>query len=114
MAEADIPSAEESINSIAGAPRRGQYKIIRVDGTEAVHQGKISIAEIERIIGCTGLDIVTIDRRRQTVMFVDDTGMLDGKPVNPKATELYRAICKAGTVWAIHGDVVIVPAGGLA
>jgi len=93
---------------------RGQYKVIRVDGTETLHHGKVSIAEIQSLIGCDGLDTVTIDRKRQTVMFVDDTGMIDGKPVNPEATELYRRICKPGTVWAIHGDVVIVPAGGLA
>jgi hypothetical protein len=35
-------------------------------------------------------------------MFVDDTGMLDGKPVNAKATALYRAICKRGTEHQIH------------
>lgn len=91
-----------------------QYKVLRVDGSETVHQGKVSLAEIQHLIGCSGLDTVTIDRRKQTVMFVDDTGMIDGKPVNPKATELYRAICKPGTLHSIHGDVVIVPAGGLA
>jgi hypothetical protein len=36
------------------------------------------------------LDHVTIDRRRHTVMFVDDTGMLDGKPVNANAAALYK------------------------
>jgi hypothetical protein len=92
----------------------GTYKVIRTDGTETEHQGKASIAEIMRIIGCTGLDTVTIDRKRQTVMFVDDTGMLEGKSVNQKATALYRAVCKPGTVHQIHNDVVIVPSGGLA
>jgi hypothetical protein len=86
----------------------GAYKIIRVDGTETVHEGKPSIAEICQLIGCDGLDHVTIDRRRQTVMFVDDTGMIDGKPVNAKATVLYHAICKPETIHQIHGDVVIV------
>jgi hypothetical protein len=71
-----------------------------------------SPTRILRLIGCTSLDTVTIDRRKQAVMFVDDTGMIDVKPVNPKATELYHRVCKPGTVWAIHGDVVIVPAGG--
>jgi hypothetical protein len=91
-----------------------QYKVIRMDGTETVHAGTVSTVEICKLIGCDGLDTVTIDRRRQTVMFVDDTGMLDGKPVNAKATALYHAICRPGTVHQIHGDVVIVPAGGLA
>lgn len=84
------------------------YKIIRVDGTETVHEGKPTIHEITRLIGCDGLDTVTIDRKRLTVMFVDDTGLIDGKPVNAKATALYHAVCKPGTVWQIHGDVVIV------
>lgn len=89
----------------------GTYKVIRVDGTETIHEGKPTIGEITRLIGCDGLDHVTIDRRRQTVMFVDDTGMLDGKPVNAKATALYHAVCKPGTVWQIHGDVAIVNDG---
>jgi hypothetical protein len=42
---------------------------------------------------------------------VDDTGMLDGKPVNPKATALYQAICRPGTIRPIHGDAVIVNNG---
>jgi hypothetical protein len=90
------------------------YKIIRVDGTETSHEGKASIVEVLRIIGCDCLDTVVIDRRRQTVMFVDDTGMLDGKPVNAKATALYRAVCKPGTLHSIHGDVVIVNDGDYA
>jgi len=92
----------------------GQYKVIRTDGTEIVHQGNPTLRAIEMLIACSGLDTVTIDRKRQTVMFIDDTGMLDGKPVNAKATALYHAVCRPGTVHSIHGDVVIVPAGGLA
>jgi hypothetical protein len=86
----------------------GYIKVIRTDGTESIHQGKASVAEICRLIGCGTLDTVTIDRKRQTVMFVNDSGVLDGKPVNAKATALYHAVCKPGTVHQIHGDVVIV------
>jgi hypothetical protein len=112
VADFEIPSREASINS--NAVSSGTYKLIRCDGSEAVFSGKISLAEIERLIGCTGLDHVTIDRLRQTVMFVDDTGMVDGKPVNPKATALYHAVSTPGNPYSLHGDVVIVPAGGLA
>jgi len=42
---------------------------------------------------------VTIDRERQTVMFVDDTGVIHGGPINPKARALCHAICTPGTVW---------------
>jgi hypothetical protein len=89
----------------------GTYKIIRIDGSETIHRGKSSLSEIMRLIGCSSLDTVSIDRRRRTVMFVDDTGMIDNKPVNAKATALYRAVCKPGTLHQIHGDVVIVNDG---
>jgi hypothetical protein len=59
-------------------------------------------------------DAVTIDRRRQAAMFVDDVGMLDRKPVNAEATALYNAVCKPGYPCSIHGDVVIVQAEVLA
>jgi hypothetical protein len=88
--------------------KRGQYKIIRTDGTQTLHTGRVSIREIERLIGCDRLDSVTINPKRTTVMLVDDTGMLDGKPVNRKATKLYRSLYGPGTVHQIHGDVVIV------
>jgi len=87
---------------------RGQYKVILVDGTETVHRGKPTMADICRLIRCDTLDTVTIDWRRQTVMFVDDTGMLDGKPVNPKATAVYHAVSTPGNPYSIHGNVVIV------
>jgi hypothetical protein len=84
------------------------------DGTEDRHQGKVSRCANLQAHRPDSLDTVTIDRRRPTVMFVDDTGMIDGKPVNPKATALYTAFCRPGTVHQVHGDAVIVPAGGLA
>jgi hypothetical protein len=34
--------------------------------------------------------------------------MIDNKPVNQKATALYHAVCRPGTLHQIHGDVVIV------
>jgi hypothetical protein len=89
-----------------------QHRLIRTDGTEIILEGRPSFEEIRRLIGCDCLDTVTIDRRRQTVMFVDDTGMITGKPVNPKATSRYQPVCKPGNVYAIHGDVVILDERG--
>jgi hypothetical protein len=91
--------------------KRGEHRLIRVDGTDEVRPGRIGIREINRLISADGLDSVTLRRHGgypTEIMMVDDTGMVDGKPVNPKATELYHSICKPGMVWAIHGDVVIV------
>lgn len=85
----------------------GEYRIIRVDGTEEFHEEKPTIRALSRIIGCDTVDTVNL-RRDSNIMVVDDTGMIDGKPVNPKATEIYHSVCRPGTIHAIHGDVVIV------
>src|SRR5271168_3763004 len=91
--------------------KRGEFKIIRVDGTETIHETKPSIRDIEKFIDAEMLDTVIIDFVHKQIMMVDDTGMCDGKPVNPKATALYHAICKPGTLHCIHGDVAIVNDG---
>jgi hypothetical protein len=88
--------------------RQVSHLLIRTDGTETILDHRPSFEDIRRLIGCDALDHVTINRRRQTVMLVDDTGMLDGKPVNAKATARYHRICVPGTVHQIHGDVVIL------
>lgn len=88
--------------------RRGEYRVLRVDGTEQLIEEKPSIGKIERDIGASCLDTVCLDRENSQIMMVDDTGMIDGKPVNSKATALYHSICRPGTVYAIHGDVAIV------
>jgi hypothetical protein len=85
-----------------------RHRLIRTDGTEQILGHRPSLDEIRRLNGCECMDTVTINRMRQTVMFVDDTGMIDGKPVNPKATALYHAICKPSTIHQIHGNVVIL------
>jgi hypothetical protein len=87
---------------------KGHYKVILVDSTQSIHEGTPSVADICRLIGCDTLDTVCIDRDRQVVMFVDDNGMIAGKPVNLKATALYHAVCQPGTEHQIHGNVVIV------
>lgn len=86
----------------------GEYKIIRVDGTVTLHESKPIMQRLHRELGCDLVDTVILDREREIVMVVDDSGMVDGKPLNLKATELYQAICKPGTVHGIHGDVAIV------
>jgi hypothetical protein len=87
---------------------RGSYWIIRVDGSATLYEERPTLRQICAAIGCTVIDTVILDRKKEVVMIVDDTGMIDGKPVNAKATELYHAVCKPGTIWSIHGDVAIV------
>ena len=92
--------------------RQGQWLVIRVDGKEEPMEGKPTIGKIYRALGVTCCDSVTLrfpnGKQDAIVMMVDDTGMVDGKPVNPKATELYHTRCKPGTLFSIHGDVAIV------
>lgn len=89
----------------------GEYLVITADGQETRMEGKISCATVERLIRAEALDTVCLRKKNgvaEIIMMVDDTGMIDHKPVNSKATALYRSICRPGTVFAIHGDVVIV------
>lgn len=83
-------------------------KVIRVDGSEEDHQlpTKNVFSQIYKLIGCDGGDGFNLRDGRSVI--VDDTGMIDGKPINNKATKLYHAICRPGTTHCIHGDVAIV------
>jgi hypothetical protein len=40
----------------------GTYRVIRIDGTESMHECKATIGEIMRLMCCVGLDIATIGR----------------------------------------------------
>jgi len=86
----------------------GESRLIRVDGQEAVLSERPTIAMIRRRLRAQSLDTITIDRENRQIMAVDDTGMIDGKPVNEKATLLYRQICVPGSMGTIHGDVMII------
>lgn len=81
--------------------------IIRTSGAQEQHDipKSSAIREIRKLIGATCLD--TVNLRTGDVMLVDDTGMVDGRPINPEATKRYHAVCRPGTVHCIHGDVAI-------
>jgi hypothetical protein len=87
--------------------RQGSYKIIRVDGGEELRCEKPTFDLVLEALGADCLDTVLLDRENWQVMAVDDTGLIDGKPINARATELYHAVCKPGTVFPICGDVVL-------
>jgi hypothetical protein len=85
---------------------------------EGEHQSVLlPVKDYGRHVGQTYFKGHTMDftkvrfKGRLCTMAVDDTGMCDGLPVNPIATEAYHANCKPGTVHAIHGPAVIF--GGL-
>lgn len=88
--------------------KQGTFKIIRTDGSEEFFNEKPTFPRVLKEIGADCIDTVTLDRNASQIMVVDDTGMIDGKPVNAKATALYLSICKPGTNYAICGDVILV------
>ena len=92
--------------------KRGQWLIIRVDGTEEPMEGRPSIYEVYQALGCECIDTVSLVKdssgQALVVMIVDDTGMIDRKPVNPKATAMMRFTARGILPCAIHGDVALV------
>lgn len=90
--------------------RRGEWRVIRVDGSIELVESKPTLHAIYGAIGCEICDTVLLSERggRPTIiMMVDDTGMIDHKPVNPKASALMRNL-HPGYLYDIHGDVAIV------
>lgn len=85
-------------------------KIIRVDGTEEPIEASKSVVALAKRIGAELIDTVQLRHlgSQGWVMLVDDTGLIDGKPINETATALYHCNCKPGTTHPICGDVVIV------
>lgn len=82
-------------------------EIIRVSGARETHLvPRGSMKEIRTLIAADCFD--TVNLRNGMVMLVDDTGMIDGRPVNSEATKLYHGVCRPGTTHQICGDVAIV------
>lgn len=82
-----------------------RVEIIRTDG--AIEFVEMPQGEIEAAIGADGLCTVNL-RQGNRIMICDDTGAVNGRPVNAKATALYHSVCRPGTVWQIRGDVAII------
>ena len=67
-------------------------------------------SKIYRDIGCECVDTVVLTREGYEagiVMLVDDTGLINRKPINTHATALYREVCRPGNPHSVHGDVAI-------
>ena len=98
---------------------RGTYLILRADGREEVVHKKVTGNNLRRDIGAKMLDFVSLGRG-DLEMAVDDNGwetraeerpygmeliqVRPLKPINHKATEIYRAL---GSTGQIAGDVAI-------
>lgn len=82
--------------------------LLRVDGKKTYYDTKVAIKQVAEIIGASCLDTVRL-KDCVHVMCVDDTGMIDQKPINKEATKLYWQKCGYETDNCIHGDVFICP-----
>lgn len=82
-------------------------EVLRVDGTKQTVESPCRglLTTVYRLIKCELID--TVNLRDGRVMLVDDTGAIDGKPVNEQATQLYHSVCRPGTTNPICGDVAI-------
>jgi len=86
--------------------KRGQYKIVRPDGSEEMVDKKPTLEALYEAIGCDCVDIVRVGSRdSQQVMIVDDNGLLNNLPINDKATALYWQFYN--TTSPIVGTVVL-------
>lgn len=93
--------------------KQGEYLVIETNGKETRVEEKPTMARILAAIGCTGLDTVCLTKGpdgAETVMCVDDTGLIDHKPYNETATLLYRVLCHPKPIYEqpICGNVVLV------
>ena len=86
------------------------YTVIRVDGREELYAEDFTIDRIHTLLACRWLHVVNIGKANDPpddrLLLVDDTGLLEGKPINPVATRLYRRVAP-GSAHHIHGDVVL-------
>ena len=84
-------------------------RIIHADGTETALKHKRSMSEIASLIGADACDSVSLDHlgRPPQVMIVDDAGLIDGKPINAKATALYHG-SRPGSMYPVCGDAAVV------
>ncbi len=87
--------------------KRGEFLLITTGGEERLVTMKPFPATIRTLLGAECLDMLIIDFEHAQIMVIDDTGMLDGKPINTRASEIYRSACKPGAKQSIHGDVVV-------
>lgn len=86
----------------------GCFLVLRINGRISLEEGKATINKIHRAIGCDCCDTVLLDRNKEIIMMVDDTGLVDDKPVNDAATRLVRSVFGPTYPHSIHGDVAIV------
>ena len=87
-----------------------QVEILRVSGTREEHaipSKHRALDAIHKLLQCECTD--TVNLRDGRVMLVDDTGLLDGTPVNAQATALYHSIYPRAreSGQPIVGDVAI-------
>ncbi len=89
----------------------GQYRILRVDGSDEWVPQRPTIEALHKALGCDAVDTLVLMKDTndmpEIVMIIDDTGMTDGKPVNFRATQMLRGF-HPKVHYPVHGDVALV------
>lgn len=79
-----------------GAIKQKEIQIIRADGTVEIFNKPLTLKNMQEAVGGLIEHVRVLDRINvvdefiYTSMFVDDEGRLKEKPINIKATEIYR------------------------
>ena len=86
------------------------YTILRCNGRHEAIDQVPTFEAMEQAISCTAFDAVPIGKANRPpddeILLVDDTGLLDGKPINPEATLLYWRVAPSQR-HCIHGDAIL-------
>lgn len=89
--------------------KSGQYRVITTTGAVLDFSDKPTLNTVTKHIGHVLFNAVSLVG--DTMMLVDDMGIANGLPFNPKATEVVRNVYRSKGheyPYLIHGDVVIV------
>lgn len=87
------------------------FTLLREDGTQERYPVTPTFPLMAHLLRCESFDVVQIGKANtpsdDQIMLVDDTSMLDGKPINPEATRLYHRLTRPDNPYSIHGDVIV-------
>jgi len=77
----------------------GKATILKVDGSEQELDHRPTLKEAQEIVGGY-IELLPI-RGQDITLVLDDTGRLKGKPMNIKASNLFKP-------WKLVGDIIVL------
>lgn len=79
-----------------------KVKLIPVDESQPVNEIEIVGGKTKTLADLLGCAYIETVRTREGMMVVDESGMINGRPINPRASKLY-----SGAPFSIHGLAVL-------